>query len=44
MVREERGENYILLRLDDFLEDYKNYLQFKKIAGDDIDRYLDENM
>ena len=39
-VREDRGENYILLRLDDFLEDYKKYLELKKIVGDDVMKVL----
>ena len=41
-VKEDRGETYILFRMDDFLEDYKKYLQLKKIAGKDIERLLDE--
>ena len=44
VVREDRGDSYILLRLDDFLEDYKKFLEFKKIAGEDIERFLDEKM
>mgnify|MGYP003126710539 CR=1 FL=1 len=36
VVREDRGENYIILRLDDFLEDYKNLIELKKIAGNDV--------
>ena len=43
VVREDRGQNFILLRLDDFLEDYKKYLEFKKIAGKDIERFLKDN-
>ena len=43
-VKENRGETYILLRLDDFLEDYKKYLQLKKVAGKDIGRLLNEKM
>ena len=44
VVREDRGDSYILLRLDDFLEDYKKYLELKKIAGGDIERLLSESL
>ena len=44
VVREDRGQNFILLRLDDFLEDYKKYLELRKIAGKDIERLLDERV
>ena len=40
VVREDRGHSYILLRLDDFLEDYKKYLELKKIVGDDVMKVL----
>jgi len=43
VVREDRGDSYILLRLDDFLEDYKKFLEFKKIAGKDIAKFLEDN-
>tara|TARA_Y100000401_G_scaffold73348_1_gene59339 strand:- start:17194 stop:17541 length:348 start_codon:yes stop_codon:yes gene_type:complete len=29
-VKEDRGETYIILRYDDFLEDYKKFLDWKK--------------
>ena len=29
-VREDRGESYIILRLGEFLEDYKKFLDWKK--------------
>ena len=41
VVREDRGQSFIILRLEDFLEDYKKFLEFKKIAGKDIERLLD---
>ena len=41
VVMEDRGYSYILLRLDDFLEDYKKYLELRKVAGKDIERLLD---
>jgi hypothetical protein len=30
VVREDRGDSYILLRLNDFCEDYKKFLEWKK--------------
>ena len=30
IVREDRGESYILLRLNDFCEDYKKFLEWKE--------------
>ena len=42
-VREDRGQSYIILRLEDFLEDYKKYLQLKKVAGEDILKLLEES-
>ena len=30
VVREDRGESYIILRLDDFIEDFKKYLELKE--------------
>ena len=41
VVREDRGQNFIILRLEDFLEDYKKFLEFKKIAGKDVERFLE---
>ena len=43
VVREDRGQSFIILRLEDFLEDYKKFLEFKKIAGKDIERLLKDN-
>ena len=41
VVREDRGQNFIILRLEDFLEDYKKFLEFKQIVGKDIEKLLD---
>ena len=41
VVREDRGQSFIILRLEDFLEDYKKFLEFKKIVGKDIEKLLD---
>ena len=30
VVREDRGESYIILRLEDFCEDYKRFLEWRK--------------
>ena len=30
VVREDRGQNYIILRLEDFCEDYKKFLEWRK--------------
>ena len=40
-VKENHGDTYILMRYDDFLEEYKKYLQLKKIAGKDVEKLLD---
>ena len=32
-VREDRGESYIILRLEEFLEDYKDFLDWKEKYG-----------
>ena len=39
-VKENRGETYILMRYDDFLEDYKMFLELKKIVGKDVCKAL----
>ena len=30
VVREDRGQNYIILRLEDFCEDYKRFLEWRE--------------
>ena len=33
VVREDRGQNFIILRLDDFCEDYKKFLEWRESNG-----------
>ena len=40
-VKENHGDTYILMRYDDFLEEYKKYLQLKKVVGKDVEKLLD---
>ena len=34
VVREDRGETYIIIRLEEFCDDYKKFLDWKKNASD----------
>ncbi len=43
VVREDRGESYIILRLDDFIEDFKKYLELKEIVGTDVLKLIEKN-
>ena len=45
VVREDRGKSYIIIRLEEFIEDYYKFLRLKEIVGKDtmglIDKVLD---
>ena len=41
VVREDRGKSYIIIRLEEFVEDYKKYLKLREIVGEDILKLLD---
>ena len=41
VVREDRGETYIIIRLEEFADEYKKYLELRKITGEDILDYFE---
>ena len=41
VVREDRGESYIILRLEEFAEDYKKYLKLRELVGKDTLKVID---
>ena len=41
VVREDRVKSYIIIRLEEFEEDYKKYLKLREIVGEDILKLLD---
>ena len=41
-VKEDRGDTYILMRYDDFLEEYKKYLELKRVVGKDVTKLLED--
>ena len=41
VVREDRGEPYIIIRLEEFADEYKKYLELRKITGEDILDYFE---
>ena len=42
VVREDRGKSYIILRLEEFIEDYYKYLKIREIVGKDTLKLLDD--
>tara|TARA_R100001594_G_scaffold56617_1_gene90508 strand:+ start:572 stop:943 length:372 start_codon:yes stop_codon:yes gene_type:complete len=42
VVREDRGESYIVIRLEEFVDEYRKYLKFRELAGKDLVRLIDE--
>ena len=42
VVREDRGKSYIIIRLNEFAEEYAKYLKFRKVTGKDLRKYIDE--
>ena len=42
VVREDRGKSYIIIRLNEFAEEYAKYLKFRKLAGKDLVKFIDE--
>ena len=42
VVREDRGETYIIIRLEEFADEYKKYLELRKITGEDILDYFEK--
>ena len=42
VVREDRGESYIIIRLEEFVDEYQKYLKLRKLAGKDLVKLIDE--
>ena len=42
VVREDRGESYIIIRLEEFVDEYQKYLKFRKLVGKDLVKLIDE--
>ena len=42
VVREDRGKSYIIIRPEEFIEDYYKFLRLKEIVGKDTMDLLDE--
>ena len=42
VVREDRGKSYIIIRLEEFIEDYYKFLRLKEIVGKDTMDLIDE--
>ena len=42
VVREDRGKSYIIIRLEEFIEDYYKFLRIKEIVGKDTMDLLDK--
>ena len=42
VVREDRGKSYIIIRLEEFIEDYYKYLKIREIVGKDTLKLLDD--
>ena len=41
VVREDRGKSYIIIRLEEFVEDYKKYLKLRELVGNDTLKVID---
>ena len=41
VVREDRGKSYIIIRLEEFIEEYKKYLYLREFVGKDTLKLLD---
>ncbi len=42
VVREDRGESYIIIRLEEFVDEYQKYLKLRKLVGKDLIKLIDE--
>ena len=42
VVREDRGKSYIIIRLEEFVDEYQKYLKLRKLVGKDLIRLIDE--
>ena len=41
VVREDRGKSFIIIRLDEFVEEYAKYLKLRDIVGEDTLKLID---
>ena len=41
VVREDRGKSYIIIRLEEFAEEYSKYLKLRELVGKDTLKIID---